>query len=75
MTVAVAVREQFYVFVGPDGWAWCEMFGPSWHVTAPTPWRSVRDALVGLERLHPGCIVDEIVGADAVDALRFVGAR
>ena len=69
------MRDQFYVFTGPDGWAWVEMFGANGsHDTAPGPCREVADQIELLERLHPEAIVDSIDGqaADIADAMRFV---
>ena len=64
--------EQYYVFTGPDGWAWCEMFYGTNHVTAPTPCREVADALELLTKIHPDAMVDALCYADdMIDAMRF----
>ena len=71
--------DQRYVFEGPacfegeTSHAWCEMFIASdqSHVTAPTPWTSVSDAIAGLERMFPDTLVDELVAADIDDAMTY----
>lgn len=68
------VRDQYYVFTGPDGGAWCEMFwtdadGEAHHATTPTPYRDVNRAMARLEDLHPGAVVDQLMDADIAEAL------
>ena len=63
--------EQYYVFTGPDGWAWTEMFWDTNHVTAPAPCREVADQIALLESLHPGAMVDELLAEDIADAMRY----
>jgi hypothetical protein len=65
-------REQYYVFTGPDGWAWCEMFFDGLHVTAPTPFQAIAEAVRRLEEMHPTAVVDTLWdAADMVDAMRY----
>ena len=63
--------EQYYVFTGPDGWAWVETFWGDVHVTVPGPCRDVADQVELLERLHPGAIVDTLDPSDIADAMRY----
>lgn len=67
-------RDQYYVFTGPDGWAWCEMFyteqGTEHHVTAPTPHKDVAHAMTRLAVIHPDATIDELVAEDIADAMR-----
>ena len=66
--------DQYYIFTGPDGWAWCEMYLiDGTHVTAPTTFKSNTVAVAELTKLHPGALVDELIfNGDMVDAMRFV---
>ena len=65
------IPEQYYVFTGPDGWAWVEMFYDGEHVTVPGPCRDVAEQVALLERLHPSATVDTLAAQDIADALRY----
>ena len=72
--MATAIKqyaEQYYVFTGPDGWAWVEMFCGTTHVTAPGPCRSIADQIELLKELHPNALVDELLVEDIPEAMRF----
>lgn len=67
-----AMRDQFYVFKGPDGWAWVEMFGPDeTHVTAPGPYREVAVMVEALKVEHPDAVVDDLLDSDVEDAMSW----
>ncbi len=57
-TTETSTTEEFYVFQGRDGWAWCEAFTASGHFVAPTPFRSVSRAVEEVERRNPAALVD-----------------
>jgi len=65
--------DQYYVFTGPDGWAWCEMFynenGAGHHVTCPTPFKDVQVAIAKLQAKHTAAYVDELMAEDIAEAL------
>ena len=63
--------EQYYVFTGPDGWTWCEMFYEDRHVTAPTPHKFTEDAMDTLRALHPDAMIDVLDTADVAHAMRY----
>ena len=65
------MKEQYYVFTGPDGWAWVEMFFDGRHVTAPSPRKSVSDQIAWLESEYPTAIVDELMESDIADAMEY----
>ena len=68
-------RDQYYVFTGPDGWAWVEMFYEGRHVTAPSPRRDIGEHLACLQATYPTATVDELVTAeDVADAMLCVRA-
>ena len=64
------MREQFYVFAGPDGWSMVERFGPDGHFVLPGPCRDIAAQVDLLGRLHPGVLVDTLDDpAEIADAL------
>ena len=68
-------REQYYVFTGPDGWAWVEMFFDSTHVTCPSPCQSVDEEVALLKDMHPNALVDSFDDDEQItDAMRYTNA-
>jgi len=71
------LQDQYYVFTGPDGWAWVDAWfaheqGGHTHVTCRlTPYRLVDDAMTWLENCHPTAYVDQLEDEDIEDAMRF----
>jgi hypothetical protein len=81
MTTTDTIKfDQRYMFAGPacfegeTSHAWCEMFIASdqSHVTAPTPYTEVSQAVAAFERR--GWLVDELVDDDIADAMTYVPA-
>ena len=65
------MTEQYYVFTGPDGWAWVEMYYEGRHVTAPSPHKAIADCMASMRDRYPMATVDELMPEDIADAMRY----
>lgn len=69
------MQDQFYLFTGPDGWVWVEMFWTDpegdHHLTSATPFGELHEAICFFQDFHPHAVIDELCEEDIFDALRF----
>jgi hypothetical protein len=62
------VRDQFYMFCGPDGWIWSEIFlADGLHMVAPTPFRGMEDAERVTGERNPEAYVDVLCDEREID--------
>ena len=67
--------DQYYAFMGPDGWAWCEMWDDRRRAIVPTPFRTVQSAIDHLSDLHPEAYVDGLcMASELAEVARDVAA-
>lgn len=66
---------QIYVFTGPDGWAWCEIWEHGRNHVVPTPFRLEAQAYSEIKRRNPDAIVDYGLIGEDLAACRAAAAR